>query len=333
MTTRYRMADSLTQACIFLDLDPARVLRASGLPADWLEQGQNDVDGKTVFRIWSAIAAEADRADTALELAMAYAHGPFVPPVLAFSCADTVFVGWERLAVFKPIIAPMEMKADRDDKAAMLELSVSVPGERIDSCMEQFEMVYLTELVRTHTGRKITPLDIETQNDWKDATKIVDFLGVTPKRTGRTRLILRSEDADLPLISRSKALWDTLEPQFTRQLQEQSNGTTMVSRVRRVLVDGLPGGCTTADQIAKRLNVSKRSLQRRLTEEGSSVQMLLNEVRSEMSEHYLRDSDLSVPEISHLLGFRDTSSFFRAFHGWTGTTPGSFRTDAGPNLH
>ena len=47
-----------------------------------------------------------------------------------------------------------------------------------------------------------------------------------------------------------------------------------------------------------------------------------------MSQRYLRASALSVPEISYLLGFRDTSSFFQAFQGWTGLTPGDFRNSA-----
>jgi AraC-like DNA-binding protein len=47
----------------------------------------------------------------------------------------------------------------------------------------------------------------------------------------------------------------------------------------------------------------------------------------ELADRYLKQTDLCVPEISHLLGFRDTSSFFRAFHSWTGTTPGAIRSD------
>ena len=53
--------------------------------------------------------------------------------------------------------------------------------------------------------------------------------------------------------------------------------------------------------------------------------------RLEMSERYLKDSGLTVPEISFLLGFRDTSSFFRAFHGWTGKTPGDYRASGSDN--
>ena len=112
---------------------------------------------------------------------------------------------------------------------------------------------------------------------------------------------------------------------------------TMSGQIKRALVEVLPGGSTSVEDMARRLHVSKRSLQRRLSEEGTNFQELLNETRCEMSEHYLRDSKLSIPEISYLLGFRDTSSFFRAFHSWTGSTPGDFRAmgskPAGSQLH
>lgn len=333
MTTRYRIAEMLPQACGFLELDQARVLRRAGLPDDWMDQPKTDVEGERLFDIWSAIEAEDALPDTALRLAKSYAHGPFVPPVLAFSCAETVYIGWERLAIFKPLIAPMQMTVTRDGHAATLELVVALQNYDMSSCIEQFELIYLTECIRTYTGQTVTPLSVETNRPISPSQDLLAFFGVPPIQTGRTRLLMRPEDADLPLISRSPALWGTLEPEFTRQLEDASAVVPMATRVRRALLDGLPGGCTTAEEMARRLNVSKRSLQRRLAEEGTSFQALLNAIRANLSQRYLKDSNLSVPEISHLLGFRDTSSFFRAFQGWTGTTPGAFREGRKTPLH
>jgi AraC-like DNA-binding protein len=109
-------------------------------------------------------------------------------------------------------------------------------------------------------------------------------------------------------------------------METRMGTATMAAKIKRTLTEVLPGGSTNIEDMAKRLNVSKRSLQRRLGEEGTSFQELLNETRYDMSHRYLKDSGLSVPEISYLLGFRDTSSFFRAFHGWTGMTPGDYRS-------
>lgn len=154
---------------------------------------------------------------------------------------------------------------------------------------------------------------------------ILDYLGAAPKSTDVLSMTFSVEDADLPPITRSQSLWETLEPGFLEQMEQRVGTKTMSEKVKNALTESLPSGSTNVEDMAKRLNRSKRSLQRRLEEGGSSFQELLNETCSDMSQRYLGESALSVPEISYLLGFRDTSSFFRAFQGWTGLTPGGFR--------
>jgi AraC-like DNA-binding protein len=79
------------------------------------------------------------------------------------------------------------------------------------------------------------------------------------------------------------------------------------------------------DAIASRLAMSKRTLQRRLGEEGMTFQSLVNQTREALARHYLSQTTLSNGEISFLLGFEDPNSFFRAFHDWTGITPDVLR--------
>ena len=88
-----------------------------------------------------------------------------------------------------------------------------------------------------------------------------------------------------------------------------------------------PGaGIVIQGEMAAALHCSPRSLQRKLREEGTSFQVLLDETRSDLSHHYLKKPELSVVEISYLLGFRDPGSFYRAFQGWTGQTPADVRS-------
>ena len=63
-----------------------------------------------------------------------------------------------------------------------------------------------------------------------------------------------------------------------------------------------------------------RSLQRRLKDEGTAFQTVREDVRHELAQRYL-DDNLSISEISFLLGFSEPSAFFRAFKRWTGLTP------------
>ena len=260
-----------------------------------------------------------------MDLAMTYAHGPFVPPIFAFSCAETLALGLERLADFKPLIGPIRMAITRPDGQLRIEMRPAEDGIVVSAHLGLFELLYITECARTFTGTNVTPVATTLSGELDVDEDSQAYLGNAPKVAGIVSLTFAAEDADLPLITRSESLWETLEPGFQEQLKERVGTATLSGRVKHALAEALPGGSTSIDDMARRLNVSKRSLQRRLSEEGTNYQNLLNETRFEMSERYLKNSDLSVPEISYLLGFRDTSSFFRAFHGWTGTTPGDFR--------
>jgi AraC-like DNA-binding protein len=77
--------------------------------------------------------------------------------------------------------------------------------------------------------------------------------------------------------------------------------------------------------VCRKLGVSKRTLQRRLQEEGSSFQQTLDALRNSLAHHYLHNSSLSSTEISFLLGFEGPNSFVRAFQAWTGSTPQAVR--------
>jgi AraC-like DNA-binding protein len=74
------------------------------------------------------------------------------------------------------------------------------------------------------------------------------------------------------------------------------------------------------------LNLSSRTLQRRLAISGVTFQLLLEEARRELAHHYLSHSSLELNETAYLLGYEDANSFFRAFQHWEGTSPGQWRS-------
>ncbi len=326
MATRYPIGAYLKQIAAILDVSPVRILRRVGLSETLLDEDDFSVGIETYFRLLDAMALEADRPGIEMDLAMAYAHGPFIPPIFAFSCAETLSLGLERLSVFKPIVGPMRMDVTRNDVGLTATLQPSEPSIQMPCGMGLFEILYITECARTFTGTMVTPVATTLPAPHELDEACLAYLGRPPQVTGVVSLTFSSEDADLPLITRSASLWETLEPGFVEQLEARLGTTSMAGRVKRALTEALAGGAASVDDIARRLNVSRRSLQRRLSEEGTSFQELLNQTRFEMSDRYLKESGLSLPEISNLLGFRELSSFYRAFQSWTGTTPGAYRS-------
>jgi len=93
------------------------------------------------------------------------------------------------------------------------------------------------------------------------------------------------------------------------------------ARVRALLLKAMPSGEFDQDGIARSLNQSASTLQRRLRKEGTTYQNLLDRTRQEMALEYLRQGRHSLVDIAFLLGFTDQSNFTRAFRRWTGKTP------------
>jgi AraC-like DNA-binding protein len=71
--------------------------------------------------------------------------------------------------------------------------------------------------------------------------------------------------------------------------------------------------------------MSLRTLQRKLEEENTSYSALSKSVRKEMAHNYIQDSQLSINEISYLLGFAEQANFTRAFKRWYGESPSEYR--------
>ncbi|MCB1843820.1 MAG: helix-turn-helix transcriptional regulator, partial [Halioglobus sp.] len=79
------------------------------------------------------------------------------------------------------------------------------------------------------------------------------------------------------------------------------------------------------DALASALHLSRRTLQRRLRQQGTSYQSLLRDTRLALAHRYLCDEQRSVLEVAYLLGFSDPSTFSRAFKRWTGLAPAEYR--------
>lgn len=85
-----------------------------------------------------------------------------------------------------------------------------------------------------------------------------------------------------------------------------------------------PGRIWTLKEVAAKLNMSPRTLIRKLESEGTRFQVVRDELAKKQAANYLTDASLSVESIGHLMGFSDVSSFRRSFKRWFGETPSNY---------
>ena len=186
----------------------------------------------------------------------------------------------------------------------------------------------LVRMCRALSGRatRAEPLSIELRRPEPVPRTRFDAVLRAPLRFGApaTRLVYSREDMERPLEDASVDLARHHDTLLVRHLArvEQHNA---VAQVKAVLIDLLPHGEPSQEAVAGKLNMSTRTLQRRLGEQQSSFSALLDGTRCELARTYMADPGYSVGEIAYLLGFADTSSFTRAFKRWTGSSPTEFR--------
>jgi AraC-like DNA-binding protein len=134
---------------------------------------------------------------------------------------------------------------------------------------------------------------------------------------------------DFPITTADPVSVQLARVQCERQLDELSFGAGLANRVRHLIADD-DGTLGSLEQLAHHLDLSPRTLRRRLATEGVSFSSLVDEGRRERALRVLRSSRLSIDHVARQLGYTTASSFVRAFHRWTGKTPVQYRRALGP---
>ena len=83
----------------------------------------------------------------------------------------------------------------------------------------------------------------------------------------------------------------------------------------------------TRSNVADSMNTSVSTLQRRLDEEGTSFQEILDETRQRLAKMYLTEQKLSTTDVAYLLGYQSHSQFFKVFKNWFGITPKVYQSN------
>jgi AraC-like DNA-binding protein len=321
----YKIAPFLTQACKTLGFGPARVLARAGLSVDYLAHEGRGLDAVAWFAVLEALVTEAGNLDRAMELGRALATGPLHPALIAFSSSPDIRTGLNRLALFKPLIAPVSLAIVEKDGMLSITLTSADVTAALPPGIAIMEVSYFLEILRTFASEQIMPqfVTLPASVQITDALRL--FAGCEVLIGDHAGIALYAANASLPIISADTAVYRAIEQELMARLTSLSGAIGMADRVRREIRDMLPSGRVSAEAVASRLRVSTRSLQRKLKDEGVSFQTILDETRAALALIYLREHKLSTEETSFLLAYRDPNSFYRAFSEWTGMTPAEAR--------
>ena len=87
----------------------------------------------------------------------------------------------------------------------------------------------------------------------------------------------------------------------------------------------LPHGKANKETVAKAVALSTRTLSRRLADEGTTYEVVVEQLRRSLALQYVKEPSISVSQIAWLLGYEGATSFNHAFRRWTGQSPSAAR--------
>lgn len=303
------------------------VLKKAMLPEDLFARQTPSLTAEEYFRFMGAIDALSPDEQTPIRLAASEGIEAFSPPIFAAYCSRNALVCLKRLAQYKPLIGALLYQVEESETEVRVEILSGNEELELPEILVGIEFVFLVGLIRKATKESITPLSVTAKQPMKNPA-YAGFIGKSITVGDKNRLVFSKEDALVPFISRNESMWEFFEPELSRRLSMMETDDSYAARVRSALMELLPSGECTIDDVAKKLSYSKRSLQRKLQEEDTNFQKQLNHTRELLAKTYLANTDMTAEDIAFLLGYQEIGSFLRAFTAWTGQTVNEYRRTA-----
>jgi AraC-like DNA-binding protein len=319
---------ALVDACARMGLDTEALLTRAGVDRAALSDPDARIDADRADAVWREAAAAAG--DPALSL-----HAAEQTPFGAFRVLDylgasgaTVGEGLSRIAAYFPLVDPRGRLAVEEERGT-IALAFRGAAADLPPPAQEYTLAILASRLR-HVAPGV-PFGVRLAFPRPaDAREHARIFGTEPGfGAAAAALVVSRADWGAPTRTADPALFAALDAHVRALVERGAPAAGEVARVRDAIAAEPPGREPSLAAVAKRLGTSARTLQRRLGAEGTRFAAEVDEVRRARAEAWLASPDVSIAEVSWMLGFAEQSAFARAFRRWTGEAPKRWRSRRG----
>jgi AraC-like DNA-binding protein len=300
----------MVNAALTLGVEVNEILEAEGVSWGTLNDPDARIPHPTVVRIWDRLARDSGEPGLPLRAPSLLPHGAY--RVLDYLAVATPTLGqWIELFArhFRLVNNGVDLQVKEADGRHYLEMRMS-HGGAVEPLYVDYTFAAILERTRLRAHPDWNPAFVELRRAAPSDTEPYDSVFRSPVafHAKSDRLWCSPEDwkahsgeADVPLSllleDHARLLGDAIPTQVS-----------FVATVRRSITAFLQSGAP-AEQVAKQLGVSMRTLQRHLTDRGTTYSAVLDGVREDLARSYLGTSDVAICEVAFLLGFSEQRSF------------------------
>jgi AraC-like DNA-binding protein len=328
MNKHFRFSGSNFAKLEELGVHASAVLRRAGLPQSYASQPRVLLNTEEMFALWRAIGEVSTNPAIGLLLGTESKIERFHPVSLAALSTENFGAAVERMGRYKQLTCPEEIVQKKDGDEWSIQFRWLLADQVEPPVLNECCFAWVLSIARCGTGTRLSPLRVEFVQPRPHVKTIERHFGC-PVISGASgnAIVFRASDAERRFVTRNAELLAMLAPQFEEELKQENGDENFLDRVRVAIQQKLTGQRPSIEDIADALHISSRTLQRRLQDEESSFQRVLEEARRQMARQYLNNSVLELNEAAYLLGYEDSSSFVRAFRTWEGVPPARWREE------
>lgn len=303
-------------------VDSTAILADIGMDPALLEGGHCRYSQQQVSALWrSAVSACGD--GFGLLVAAEVKPSTFHVVGYAMNCSATLGRGLQRFARYCRLISDSATATlSENGESATLAFHFDTGGQPPIYQTVDTVLASVFSFARWIAGGDLTPIEVRVRHERpaEPGAYAAFFGGPVLYGQAQDSLSFRREDLDRRILCADEELATLLDGAANRHLDKRMAGRLAV-RVRDLLIAQLPNGAPSKIDIAKMLNMTERTLLRRLKDEGTTFADVVNQLREELAFQYLQRDSMTISEVAYLLGFSDEGTFSRAFKRWTGRRP------------
>lgn len=314
----------LQQANLF-EIDGTEVFSALGIDSSLFEKTTNKVDSSIVGQYLEYIASQ--RPNTRMGLKMGFNFPVSVMGVIlnVYQNCRTLKDVFNKSPIYAPAANTICLFSNHTDER-YFHHSMKVADEFSESYPIATRYIYesqygiILQLIYALTGKQITPVLVHSPYKWEATPDLLEtHISCPAKFNEPFMMIFDKEILETRIINANSEILFIAEQLISQLLDKEQNQNTS-SVVRSYMLKTIPGINLNLKSTARDLNMSERTLQRKLLGENTSYQIILDEVRKELAKKYLEEN-ISLVEISFLLGFESQSAFNKFFRKHFGQKP------------
>ena len=318
---------AIVKALEDVGIDPVALMHDIGMDATRVGDLGHRYSQDQVTSLWIAAVERTGDPNFGLKVARHIRPSTFHVVGYAMSCSATLRRAAERFAHSARLISDSAAVFFQQDEAGYrLTVDLNTGGRQpiyqtIDTMLAGFFLMCEWIL-----SAPITPIEVTFRH--RKPTDDQDYRDVfrCPIRYGQpiNSILFPVEVLERPVPSANEELATMLDEMASKYLAFRFSAR-FSRKVRDALIGQLANGEPSKQETARLLAMTERTLLRRLREENTTFQEVLDRLREELAYDYLRRPELTVENIAYLLGFSSSSTFSRAFMRWTAQRPSVWR--------